>query len=77
MNKFKVGTRAFIIESNLNIREVQVVKAVNGFYTVKFCDTEGAIRIKEARLYESRKEAEHVIGIEEGRKTTSSLTAYI
>lgn len=65
MNKFKVGTKAFIIESNKNIREVQVVKVTNGFYTVKFSDTDGAIRLKEFRLYESRKEAEHVIGIEE------------
>lgn len=64
MNKFKVGTKAFIIESNLNIREVQIVKVINGFYTVRFSDTEGAIRIKESRIYESRKEAEHVIGIE-------------
>lgn len=64
MNKFKVGTKVFIIESNKNIREGQVVKVANVFYIVKFSDAEGAIRLKESRFYESRKEAEHVIGIE-------------
>lgn len=65
LNKFKVGTKAFIIESRIYIREVQVVKFSNGFYTAKFIDRDGAIRIKEARLYESRKEAEQAIGIKQ------------
>lgn len=62
--KYKVGTKAFIIESRLYIREVQVIRFSNGFYTVKFANKDGAIKVRKSRLYESREKAEHIIGID-------------
>ena len=61
--KFKVGTKAFIIESNLRIVEVQVVKSDNVFSTIKFLDCNGVIRLKNSRLYESEEEARRHIRI--------------
>ena len=39
--KFKVGDRAFIVESNRFIREVEVRSCAGGMYLVRFLDSVG------------------------------------
>ena len=56
--KFKAGDKAYIVESNRIIREVQVRSCGGGMYTVKFTDSEGGIRVKEHRLFATREDAE-------------------
>jgi uncharacterized protein YegP (UPF0339 family) len=63
--KYKVGTKAFIIESNKIIRNVVITNYVAGFYTVKFEETNGAIKVKESRLYDSKEAAQKTIEIKE------------
>ena len=57
MAKYVPGDRAYIIESNRFIREVQIVKYSGGLYLVKFPDTGGGIKVKENRLYSTEEEA--------------------
>lgn len=57
MNRYKVGTQAFIIESNRLVRSVVIIKISDGFYTVKFNDSNGAINVKESRIFDSKEAA--------------------
>ena len=70
--KFKKGDIAYIIENNSHVREVKVVGASGGFYTIKFCDSQSsAIRVREGRLYGSEEEANGVLGKSE--KVTTEI----
>ena len=57
----KLGETAYIIESNIKVREVWVVSVSGGFYLVRFMDTGGAIRVRGNRLFSSKEEAEAMI----------------
>lgn len=58
-SSFSPGDRAYIVESNLYIREVEVIKAAGGFCTIRFTDRGGGIKVRESRLYPSREAAEN------------------
>lgn len=51
------GSKAFIIESNRTVREVQVIAKSGSFYTVKFPMTGGGIKLRESRLFATEEEA--------------------
>ena len=55
---FKAGDVAFIVESNIKVREVQIRSCIAGMYTISFADGGGAIRVKNHRLFATREEAE-------------------
>ena len=57
-SKFNPGDIAYIVESNLYIREVEVVKAAAGFFTIRFADHGGRIKVRESRLFPSKEAAE-------------------
>ncbi len=57
-SKFNPGDIAYIVESNLYIREVEVVKAAAGFFTIRFADHGGGIKVRESRLFPSKEAAE-------------------
>ncbi len=56
--KFNPGDIAYIVESSLYIREVEVVKAAAGFCTIRFTDHGGGIKVREYRLFPSKEAAE-------------------
>lgn len=59
MRKFKEGQKAYIIESNLRVREVTLGECSGGFCVCFFGDCrEGAIRVRESRLFETKEAAE-------------------
>ena len=60
-SKYNPGDTAYIIESGLFVREVEIVKAAGGFATLRFLDGEGGIRLRENRLYPTREDAEAYI----------------
>lgn len=72
MNRYKVGTQAFIIESNRLIRSVVIIKISSGFYTVKFTESNGAINVKESRIFDSKEAAECAAGIQKVSIKTKS-----
>lgn len=47
---FNPGDRAYIVESNLYLREVEVIKVAGGFCTIRFVDRGGGIKVRESRL---------------------------
>lgn len=55
---YNPGDHAYIVESNLYLREVEVIKAAGGFCTIRFVDSGGGIKVRESRLYPSREAAE-------------------
>lgn len=56
--KFNPGDTAFLVESNRIIREVRVLKFGGGFYTIRFADSDGGIKVKEHRLFSTKEETE-------------------
>ena len=58
MGRFKSGEKAFIVESNRFIREVEIRNCSGGLYTIKFLDSRGGIKVKEHRLFATKEEAE-------------------
>ncbi|MCD7726410.1 MAG: hypothetical protein LUI12_12810 [Clostridiales bacterium] len=58
MAKFKAGDAVFIIESNRIIREATVLKSGGGFYTIRFADSGGGIKVRENRLYATKEDAQ-------------------
>ena len=58
-SSFSPGDRAYIVESNLYIREVEVIKAAGGFCTIRFVDSGGGIKVRENRLFPSKESAEN------------------
>lgn len=59
--KFNVGDVAYIIESNRIIRTVTIIKRNNSFCTVRFADSDGAISVRESRLYRTKELAEEAM----------------
>ena len=57
-SKYNPGDTAYIIESGLFVRKVEIVKAAGGFATLRFLDCEGGIRLRENRLYPTKEDAE-------------------
>ena len=63
------------MESNRLVREVEILKFGGGFYTIRFKDGGGGIRVREDRLFSSADAAENIVArIRERRKP--SLTPY-
>lgn len=55
--KFNPGDKAFIIESSIYIKEIEIVKVSGGFYLIKYPNKAGGYRVKESRLYKTEAEA--------------------
>lgn len=55
---FNPGDRAYIVESNLYLREVEVIKVDAGFCTIRFVDRGGGIKVWESRLFPTKEAAE-------------------
>ena len=60
-NRFEESDTAWIIESNRFIRKVYIVRPTAGFYIVKFADSDGAIQVRESRLFATEEEAKKSI----------------
>ena len=58
MAKFMAGEKAFIVESNRRIREVEIRSTAGGMYLIKFLDSGGGIKVKESRLFATHEDAE-------------------
>ena len=50
--------KAYIVESNRWIREVEIRSTAGGMYLIRFPETGGGIKVKESRLFATREEAE-------------------
>ena len=61
MIKFKAGDIAWIVESTIFVKEVEIVSARGGFVTLRFKGSSGGMRVRESRLYKTKEEAEKVV----------------
>lgn len=57
MAKFQVGDKAFFIKSTIFVKEVVIVKIASGFAIIKYPDSSGGFRVRESRLFATKKEA--------------------
>ena len=60
-HKYNIGDTVYFVESQRIIREVKIIKCGGGFYTMKFADGSGGIRLRENRLFGTKEEAENSI----------------
>ena len=60
---WKAGDKAWIVESTIFVKEVEIVNARGGFVTLRFKDSSGGIRVRESRLYKTKEEAENKVKI--------------
>lgn len=56
--KYKPGDTVYIISSTRWIKEAKVLKYASGFYTLKFTDTGGGIKLRESRLFPTKEATE-------------------
>ena len=56
-NKYSPGDTAYIIESNMFIREVKIVSLSGGFAVISFTKGEGRIQLRVSRLYPTKEDA--------------------
>lgn len=63
MIRFKAGDKAWIVESTIFVKEVEVVNARGGFVTLRFKDSSGGMRVRESRLYKTKEEAEKIVEV--------------
>ena len=68
MSKWNAGDKAYIIENNINTREVKIVKVAAGFATVRFVTGSGGTRVRESRLFSTKEEAEASLSVYEDKK---------
>ena len=61
--KFKLHQIVYMIAAGKQIKEMVVMKYAGGFYTVRYRDTGGGLRVRESRLYATKAEAEKAGGI--------------
>lgn len=69
----KVGDKAYIIESNQTIREVEIRRCSGGLFLVRFTDSGGGIQVRRNRLFATMEEAaQSIVKPEEKKKTISN-----
>jgi hypothetical protein len=64
--RYKPGDTVYIVSSVNWIKESKVLKYSGGFYTIKFTDTGGGIKLRESRLFFFR-------GRSEGKYNTKNI----
>lgn len=61
MANFKAGDKAWIVESTIFVKEVEIINVKGGFATLRFKDYNGGMRVRESRLYKTKEEAEKAV----------------
>ncbi|MCR5599423.1 MAG: hypothetical protein K6G33_01575 [Ruminococcus sp.] len=56
--KYKHGQTVYIVENGHFIRACVVINYVGGMYTIRFSDGNGAIKLRESRLFPTKEAAQ-------------------
>lgn len=56
-----VGDTCYIIKNGRNVASATIVSISGGFYTLRFSDSNGMIRLKKHRIFATQQEAEESI----------------
>lgn len=59
--KYNPDDTAYLVESNRIVRKVKILKFSGGFYTARFVDSDGGIRVREGRHFATEEEAKATI----------------
>jgi len=57
----KVGDTCYIVKNGRIVSPATIVSISGGFYTLRFPDTNGMIRLKKHRIFSTQQEAEATI----------------
>ncbi|WP_295069741.1 hypothetical protein [Ruminococcus sp.] len=60
-SKYNSGDVVYIVENGHFIRECVVIRYSGGLYMIRFTDSNGAIKLRESRLFSSKEEAKKSI----------------
>lgn len=61
MKKFYPGEKAFIIESSIYVKEVEIVGGSGAFYVIRYPNKSSWYNVRESRLYKTEEKAKEVI----------------
>lgn len=53
--KYKTGDKAYFVESNCKVREVQILNTAGGMYLIRF-ENGGGTRARENRIFSAKEE---------------------
>jgi len=56
-NKYKYEQTVYTVENGHFIRESVVINYSGGLYTIRFFDGNGAIKLRESRLFQTKEDA--------------------
>ena len=73
----KVGDKAYIIESNCTIREVQIKRCSGGLFLVRFTDSGGGIQVRRNRLFATPKKRSRAFQSQAPQKSRSAIRMII
>ncbi len=73
----RVGDKAYIIESNRTIREVEIKRCSGGLFLVRFTDSGGGIQVRRNRLFATHEEAEQSLPKPSPQKSRSAIRMII
>ena len=77
MVKYRINQIVYIVQSCREIRQMKVIKYSNGFYTLRFLDTGGGIRLRESRIFATEGEAKkHVKFVSNSADETQNNDRY-
>lgn len=62
-NRFNVGDKVYFVSSVFRIEEASVIRCSGGFCTIKFRSSNGGIRVRESKVFRTKKEAEEQVKI--------------
>lgn len=78
MNKsYTLGGTAYIVESAIEVREVIIHNISGDFYTLRFTDSKGGIKVRGSRLFHTKEAAEATLPNAPAKANPKSLHPHL
>ena len=73
----KIGDKAYIIESNCTIREVEIKRCSGGLFLVRFTDSGGGIQVRATASLPRKKKRSRAFQSQDPQKSQSAIRMII
>ena len=68
MDKYKKGDTAWIVDSTIYVKEIEILNIKYDVATIKFKKENSGMRVRLNRLYKTKEEAEEQVKINKNKK---------
>lgn len=76
-NTYALGDTAYIVESAIEVREVIIHNIAGDFYTLRFTDSKGGIKVRGSRLFHTKEAAEATLPNAPAKANPKSLHPHL